>query len=74
VKPPTATTATPAPGIIDPAAVYTLAELQARTKLGTWALRSLRRRGLRVIRFGGRGFVRGADFIAAIESAQEAGQ
>lgn len=60
------------PGVISPDEVYTLAELQARSRLGTWALRTLRRSGLKVIRFGGRAFVRGSDFIAAIESAQEA--
>lgn len=57
------------PGVIEPAAFYTLAEVSGRSGLGTWALRTLRRNGLKVYRFGGRGFVRGADFIAAILAA-----
>jgi hypothetical protein len=63
----------PAAGIIDPAKVYTLRAIQATSGLGSWALKTLRRsHGLRVLRFGGRGFVRGADFISAIEAANSA--
>lgn len=69
-----AITATGTPGVIDPQALYTLPELHSRSRLGAWAMKTLRRsHGLRVLRFGGRGFVRGSDFISALESASAAG-
>lgn len=52
-----------APGVIEPQALYTLAELQARLRVGSCGLRSMRRAGLRVYRVGGRGFVLGRDVI-----------
>lgn len=62
-----------AAGIIDPAKVYTLRAIQSTSGLGSWAFKTLRRsHGLRMLRFGGRGFVRGSDFIAALESANAA--
>lgn len=60
-------------GIIDPAKIYTLKSIQAASGLGAWAFKTLRREhDLRILRFGGRAFVKGSDFIAAIESAAEA--
>lgn len=59
----------PADRCILPEALYTLAALSVRTGLGTFALRSARREGLRVFRVGGRAFVRGADFIEYVVKA-----
>lgn len=49
--------------------VYQLDELKTRTGLGTAALRTARRRGLRVRKIGRKGFVLGADFLAYVQSA-----
>ncbi len=51
------------PGEIVPGNLYTLSELSARLRLGSWGLRRARRAGLRVMRYGGRGFVVGSDVI-----------
>jgi hypothetical protein len=47
--------------------VYTLDELQARLRLGHWALRQARRDGLTVIRIGRRGYVRGSDVMTYLD-------
>lgn len=59
----------PAPGlgIVHPEVLYALTELQRRTGWSAHAMRTARRRGLRVLRSAGRAYVRGADFIAYIE-------
>ena len=56
------TPTTEAPGVIEPAVLYTLAELKKRTRLGDWAIRKARKDGLRVSRVGNARFVLGADF------------
>ena len=43
--------------------VLSLDALQARLGIGTAALRTMRRKGLKVIRAGGRTFIAGADLI-----------
>lgn len=48
----------------------TLAEFRRRTKLGDWALRTLRRQGLRVVTAGGRRFVLGEDFLQFLRGAK----
>lgn len=64
----TTTSSPPVPGVIDSGAAYTLAEFGRRCQLGERGLRSLRRKGLRVVRVaGGRGFVLGRDFIALLD-------
>ena len=57
------------PGEIRADAIYTLHELQQRTGLGQAALRTARRRGLKIKRIGRRGYVLGRDLIAYLESA-----
>jgi len=42
---------------------YTLREFQRRTHLGNWALRTARRRGLKVCRVGGRAYISGRDWM-----------
>lgn len=54
-------------GVIEAGAVYTLAELKKRAGVADWWLRSARRNGLRVIRAGNRGYVRGEDFIGYLD-------
>jgi hypothetical protein len=44
--------------------VYTLAEFQQRTRMSRSAVRSARRRGLRVTQCGKRCYVAGADWVA----------
>lgn len=63
-------------GVIEAGAVYTLPELKRRAGVAEWWLRTARRNGLRVIRAGNRGYVRGEDFISYLDklaSADEAG-
>ena len=48
---------------IHPDTLYTLADFKNRTGLGEHAMRTARRRGLKVTYGGNRGFVLGADFI-----------
>ena len=55
-----------APGAIVPDCLYRLDEAAARVGWGSHALRAARRRGLKIHRFGKRGFVAGADLIALI--------
>lgn len=47
--------------------VYSLPEFMKRTGMGVAAMRSARRRGLKVHRNGKRSWIFGADFIAFIE-------
>jgi hypothetical protein len=51
-------------GSISAHELYTLETLELRLGLGAWALRQARRRGLRVLRCGARGYVLGSDVIA----------
>lgn len=51
--------------------VYPLSDFERRSGLGRHAMRQARRRGLKVIRFGGRAFVRGNDFQAFLASIAE---
>lgn len=68
----TATTPRPdAPGLVTADALYTLAEIQDRLKLGQHAMRQARRAGLRVRRIGRRAYVLGRDLMAFVESASE---
>lgn len=60
------------PGVIEAGAVYTLEELKRRSGCGSWALRQMRRAGLPVKYLGGRGFIRGEDFISHVASAGDA--
>jgi hypothetical protein len=57
------------PGHVNADALYTLAEIQQRLKLGQHAMRQARRAGLRVRRVGRRAFVLGKDVMKLIESA-----
>jgi len=56
-------------GVIEAHAVYTIEEFAVRTGLGQWSRRMLARKGMKAIRIGTRGFIRGADFMAALERA-----
>ncbi len=51
-------------GSISAHELYSLEAVESRLGLGAWALRQMRRRGLRVLRCGGRGYILGADIIA----------
>ncbi|QDS99048.1 hypothetical protein [Adhaeretor mobilis] len=50
-------------GLLDANCAYTLDEFQARLSLGRHAWRTARRKGLKVRRVGGRGYVLGADAL-----------
>lgn len=56
------------PGVLRSDELYTLAELEARLKVGSWGLRMARRAGLRMYKMGKRKFVLGADVIAYLQS------
>lgn len=51
----------PTRGVISTHEVYTLPEFQRRMRLGQFAMRQARRKGLVVFRIGRREYVRGAD-------------
>lgn len=53
---------------IESGTVYPLPNFQVRTGLKATALRSARRNGLKVRYLGGRGFVRGEDFLDFLSS------
>jgi len=59
------------PGTIEPNILYTLEEAKQRTGWGAAAFRTARRRGLRVLYQGRRGFVKGSDLIRHIEEHEE---
>lgn len=59
--------ATASPGYISSDQLYTLEEIRARLGLGTAALRTARRKGLKVRRVGRRGFVLGRDVMNYVE-------
>lgn len=58
----------PALGPIEPHILYPLADLQARSGMGSGALRTARQKGLKVLYTAGRGYVLGRDFIAYVEA------
>jgi len=55
------------PGVVKSDAAYSLAEVKSRFHLGTAALRTARRRGLRVRRIGRRSFILGRDLIEYLD-------
>ncbi len=58
---------------IDPNRTYRLEDFMRISGLGVHAMRTARRKGLKVRRSGNRGFVRGADFVSYLEAQDEAG-
>ena len=56
-------------GVIRSGELYTLAAAKARLGIKDAALRSARRSGLPVLRYGGRAFIRGDDLIAFLMRA-----
>jgi hypothetical protein len=58
-------------GTIDDSLTYPLAVFQKTAGIGKHAMRQLRLQGLRVIRTGGRAFVRGRDFNACLGSLKD---
>lgn len=47
--------------------IYPLDCFQRSVGFGRFAMRQARRKGLRIIRVGGRAFVRGSDFLAFVD-------
>ncbi len=58
---------TEVPGVIVESAIYTLAEVESRLRLGKWAMRAARRKGLRTVKIGRRQYVRGVDLVAFVD-------
>jgi hypothetical protein len=58
-------------GVIDVNKIYTLAAFRRRVGAGDWAMRQMRRDGLRVTQIGNLRFVTGADFAAFVAAAAE---
>src|SRR5215218_5479248 len=56
------------PGVIRGDEAYAMKEFMRRTNFGVWAMRGMRRRGLKVIQVAGRSFVRGSDFLAFLDA------
>ena len=61
-------------GPIESGTCYPLAVFAERSGLGRYALTQMRRRGLRVIRSGGRAFVRGEDFESFLAQIPDEGE
>ncbi|MCA9040924.1 MAG: hypothetical protein KDA65_11300 [Planctomycetaceae bacterium] len=59
---------------VQPDELYPLQTFMELTGLGTRALRTMRRAGLKVRRVGGRGFILGRDFIEHLDEIGEADQ
>lgn len=59
------------PGVIDPDLTYRLDALKTVAGLGECAVRTARKKGLRIRYCGGRGFVRGRDLVEYIETHGE---
>lgn len=62
-----ATAARKAPGVINSAEAYELREFARRCRLGEFALREARSKGLRVICVGRRRYVLGRDWLDFLE-------
>jgi hypothetical protein len=60
-------------GVIDTRAIYSLSTFKRILGAGDWALRMMRRDGLKVIQVGNLRFVRGADFSEFLAAAGEQG-
>lgn len=56
------------PGAIQPGQVFTLEQFERATGYGKAALRTLRRKGLRVVYLSNRGFVRSDDFLTFLDA------
>jgi len=61
------------PAVIEPDKLYRLDEFCRIAGVKEWALRQLRRNGLKVHRLGNRRWIKGADFIALVEQQGEGG-
>lgn len=63
-------TATPKAGggEINPATLYRIESLKAAAGVGEWAIRQMRRNGLKIRYIAGKAFVLGSDFIDYITS------
>jgi len=57
-------------GVIEDHVTYPMSQFMKQAGIGRHALTQLRRQGLRVIRTGGRAFVRGRDFSAFLGALQ----
>jgi hypothetical protein len=55
------------PGVIRADEAYELGEFARRMRLGEFALREVRQKGLRVISVGRRRYVRGADWLEFLD-------
>lgn len=60
--------ATRTPGQIGASDLYTIAEVQRRLGLSSWAMWRARRRGLKVYKISRHRFILGKDYIAYVES------
>jgi hypothetical protein len=58
-------------GVISAGDIYGIAEFRRRTGLQQWAIRTLRKRGLRVHKIGNKLFVTGDDFLAYLREQAE---
>ena len=55
------------PGVIDAAQAYTIAEFRRRMGIGDFAMRQLRRDGLRVVEIGRKRFILGRSWLKFLE-------
>lgn len=56
-----------APGVINANELYTMRQIMRRLGVGEVGMRSMRRKGLPIIRFGNRGYVSGRQAIEFME-------
>ena len=58
-------------GVIDTAKIYRLDVFKKTIGAGDWALRAMRKNGLRVTKIGNLRFVRGSDFAKFLDSVDD---
>ena len=59
------------PSLVEPHVLYHLSEFQSRLGWGKHAMRTARRKGLKVIDMGGRRYVHGRDFFDYLETIRK---
>jgi hypothetical protein len=64
----------PQPGEINSDSLYTLAEVQARLRIGAHGMRQAKRQGLKIRRLGNRRLILGRDLVTFVETVEVEGQ
>jgi len=58
-------------GQIEPQTLYSLEEFKQVSGMGSWALRSARKAGMKMLKIGNRKYVKGQAFVDFLESTND---